>query len=394
VGATRAKVLERVRFGLAYTVGTVRGFATAESARLGKGVATHLAGTRSEAMSVVPAQAQLAMPVYKAEVKLSRVNVETKLVKSVAQSYEHTVHRPVPNPEIPKLQDALIVAERELRRLERDYHRPCHVCAGRLRIRCPDCKGRGRVRCGYCKGSGTQPCRRCKGRKVIKGGAVCPACNGTGKRHCEACNGRGWRTCRRCDGRGRCRCPHCRGTGLDGLVSDLELEHAEDRVDAIRRELTAQPLTVMAPFSEQWPYRIHFHEKRGTADAVVQVLHPQTGQVLVSEPVRQTSVSKDAVIENANPSIGLQPNELTLPSDAETRTWLIDHLAAAVAKTLRTTVANAQASAAKARAQQLSAEGKAAESVEALVDLARLIEEPKPRGAATILARLEQVVQQ
>jgi hypothetical protein len=234
------------------------------------------------------------------------------------------------------------------------------------------------------------PCRKCKGKKKVDG-KTCPACKGSGKRDCGACRG-GYRKCSECDGEGRERCDRCDGTGRDSHVTDFQLRRAHDHVHNLRMELHRQPLTIMAAFPAEWPYTIHFHEKHGSAEALVGIASPADPRAVVRDTVRQTSVSKDALVENANPAIGLQPNPLVLPSDETTRNWLITHLGNATADRLRALAVNARAAELKARAESLSREGRAAESVEAMVDLARVVQETQPSESDAILARLKESI--
>jgi len=79
---------------------------------------------------------------------------------------------------------------------------------------CDTCNGSGLIRCDTCEGKGYIPCPTCGG----KGNVLCKRCNGTGESPvCNKCDGTGVQTCSRCKGSGQYHgapCPQCNGEGV------------------------------------------------------------------------------------------------------------------------------------------------------------------------------------
>jgi len=95
--------------------------------------------------------------------------------------------------------------------------KPCYMCSGKGRIKCPVCRGTGfkRVLCPDCN-KGRVICEACKG----KGYFICDNCGGHGYFICKACGGTGsvylgwpwgYGSCPVCDGKGKIDCPVCVG---------------------------------------------------------------------------------------------------------------------------------------------------------------------------------------
>ena len=79
-------------------------------------------------------------------------------------------------------------------------------------------------------------------------------------------------------------------------------------------------------------------------------------------------------------------------ADLQSMRWTDDELCRATAERLHALTLSTRAAELKARADALGSRGKAAESVEALVDLARVVQESQPSEYEAILRRLKESI--
>ena len=223
----QARVLARVRFGLAIQVHGAGGAQTTASAALQRSLLAHLTQQHPDVIAL----AGEAPPFYGLTAELAALAVTDTVVSTEQRVHRYTIARQVPNPDIPRLQQLLAGARADLHHLRREFNRPCPTCQGRKQLPCTHCRARGNVACAPCNGSGHTPCSLCKGSGKATGHAKCAACNGAGSIPCRACRASGWLTCRACKGKpakctlcggagkkGNKTCPKCKGSGNLGCA--------------------------------------------------------------------------------------------------------------------------------------------------------------------------------
>jgi len=392
--AARKRILERVRFGLRLEVTGAGGRTTADSSALESAIRAKLATDKPEVIALAAAGAEQAEPAYGAHLELLALEIKSAVTRSEQRVHQYKVEREAPNPEIPRLRELLLVAQRDLADARREYNRPCFACGSRGRITCPTCGGTGgRTRCSACVGKGKKPCATCAGTG-LKNGKRCSTCKGRRTLKCKTCGGDGQLECRTCQGHGLVRCQRCDGTGRGGTVGPSELRQFEVRVGELETQLGEEPAMIVEDVPAQWPYVVHYHAKTGMGEVSLQLTHPSSRAVVRKEAFRETSAHEDATIENANPGIRLYGDPLVLPTDEAVRQALLDKLVAAATSRLIAAAIGVKAAELKALAEGLSREGKGEEAVEALVDLARTLEAVAPQEAATIIDRLKAELRQ
>jgi len=184
-------------------------------------------------------------------------------------------------------------------------------------------------------------------------------------------------------------CPRCNGTGRAGRVSRSDLLRLERGVEQLRHRLRIEPPSVMADFPAEWPYVVHVYHKTGSADVTIQVTHPTAASVVYSDRIRKANVHEDATIANPNPALGLGADPLVLPDDTSVRNALLDQLIPEATARLLSGVVGARIEELEANSETLSRQGRNAEAIEALVDLARTLEGASPEEAARIISQLK-----
>ena len=371
----RARVRERVRFGMTVEVRDKAAAPPAATAALKSGVLAQLSRAKPDVLDLVAAGGDAAGPVaYRARIELTRLDVAGGLSRTENRIYRYTVYRMVPNPEIPRLQSLLLAAERRLAYLRREYRRPCHVCRGTGRVACPACRGRGVRSCTFCRGTGWQGGNQANG--------PCKVCQGRGKRPCSVCRGRGQGTC-----------GHCRGTGRSSTVSRWDIERQERDVSSLSDQLRSAPAMVRQAFPAEWPYVVKHYQKVGSAETAIQVTSVIKNAVVRADTVRRQARYSDSTIENANPGIGLGADGLALPSDASIRQLVLGRATSDTASKLLAAVVSARVTALKATADGLSRGGDRVRAMEAAVDYARVLEAASPSAAARLLNSLKKGLQ-
>ncbi len=331
---------------------------------------------------------------YAAAVELRELNVRDRLVRTEQRVHRYTIERNFPNPEIPRLRLLLAEAQRDLERLREAYKRECRHCRGTGRLTCGRCDGKGVIPCGKCEGKGHVVCPDCKGKGTVAGSICptckalrrvsCPACEGTGSRYCPACSTarqkRGWVPCRQCD-----------GTGRLSKVRKSDIAEKEEQVRRLSGELARGPLMITRQAVAEWPYAVLFYEKTGTLSANVRLIDAASRQVLASRTISKSAGYEDSALSQANPAVGLAADALELPSDGEVHSALLEAAAADAARQLLADAIEARIARFNAEARRLEQAGKTDQAIEALVNVAVLMESAEPTEAAKLFKKLREM---
>ena len=358
----QATVLQRVSFALTVEIRGAGGLETPASAALRTGVLGQLTRRKPDVMAIGGG----APPLFGLAAELASLTVTDQIASAEQRVHRYTIARQVPNPDIPRVQQLLGGARRDLNHLRREYDRPCPRCQRRGHVTCPTCRGTKIVRCHNCNGTGS------------KGGNPCPACHGTGRKQCPTCRGRG-----------RIQCPRCKGTGRDGRVDHHDLRRKEREVRDLEYQLRNAPDYVIHQFPAEWPYTVRRHERKGIIDVGLQIRNAATGAILHSQRIQRNLPHYDTEILNANPDIGLSPDPLQLPAPDAIGAALTTAAAEAIATQAIPTVLKARAAELNAQADALARDRNPDHALEARVDTARLLQPTDPRAADALLQALQ-----
>lgn len=391
----RSRIFDRICFGLSLEVKESPQVSPSASAALKSRIMRSVSNQKPDFLLLVSGQRDARQPLYAVSVDPARVEVRSRLVRSENRTYDYTVYREVPNPEIPKLRDLLQMARQDLERLRREFNRTCTTCRGTGRLTCSRCGGKGELRCTDCRGTGKWDCSECGGDGFVLAGVECRKCNGTGKTRCVGCWGDGYATCNVCGGGigkgdGYIRCTRCNGRGKATSVTEYDVGRKESEVKGIQRKLSRAPMTVRKGFPTELPYVVNYHEKTGLMEVSVSIRNLSAGTVVRADVVRKTTHDQDSTIQNANPGVGLDSDGLNLPSDDDVQRYLIDAVALEITAKVLDAVVKDRISHMRSKANRLKQQGKALETVEAMVDTARLIEPSDAAEAARIIKRLRE----
>lgn len=389
----RSKIFERISFGLSLEVRKSEEVSPNASAALKSKIMQSISNQKPDFLLLVSGQEGARQPVYAISVDPAKVEIKSRLVSSENRTHNYTVYRDVPNPEIPKLRELLQVARQDLERLRREFDQTCPTCGGTGRLVCTKCGGRGEIRCTDCGGTGKWDCPECGGDGYVLDGVKCPKCDGSGKIRCVCCWGDGYATCDVCGGgigkgKGYIRCTRCNGKGKATNVTEYDVRKKEADVQDIQRKLSREPAIVQKGFPAEWPYVEHYHEKTGLVEVGVSIRNLPTGTIVRADVVRKTTRDQDVTIQSANPSVGLDPDGLDLPSDNTVQTLLVNAAASEITIKLLDAVVKDRISHMRSEANELKQKGNILEATEAITNAARLIEPSNPSEAAQIIENL------
>lgn len=207
--AMRLKVLDRISFtvGVKAVVsdrGSIVDPASARSCAL-----QCLGGERPRFVAIAPDKAW-AQATYSATLRLDEPELETRRTGRYDKTHQYTIHRKVPNPEIPRLRGLIRSGRSGLDRLTREYNRLCATCSGKGNVTCSTCRGTTRYRCVHCGGGGRTRCGHCGGAGRAAHHLNCTHCGASGRLKCATCQGGGKTRCGRCRGSGKTRCGRCK----------------------------------------------------------------------------------------------------------------------------------------------------------------------------------------
>ena len=378
----RARVAERVSFRLGLV---------ANDPPLRMRLTGRLAAEKPAYVRLVVGGAAARQAEYAADVNLTRLDVRDRIVRTERRAHRYAVSRAFPNPSIPRLRRLVAEARDDLARLRRAHARKCPDCKGEGKLTCKKCRGTGSVTCSNCHGQKHLPCPKCKGAGAINGSVcpqcrglrviACPECRGTGKTHCPACSTEKTR-------RGWVRCKRCGGTGRSAKVSSSQIKEKQEQLDRLVRRLAREPATVAREVVVEWPYEVLHYEKTGKLEAHVRLTDAATGAVLAANRVRNSAEYEDVTTHKANPTIGLHADALELPSDSDVRDALTEAAAAESAGRILAAALEARTEHFNAQAKGFSRAGQTDQAVEALVNMAVVMESHRPADAAAVFSRL------
>ncbi len=329
IEAARSRVFSRISFGIGVNVTDARVRKTVESSALRSRVFANISAKKPQFLRLESAKIGAKAPFYTATVSLEDLSVRggLGLVRSENRTHYYTSYRKIPNPEIPRLRILLRVARRDLARLRRDFNRRGHVT--------------GKSKHSISRGKKRAPTQRLRG--------------------------------------------HSRGKAT--RVTRWYIERKRAQVRHLQHQLTVAPYTVTESFSAKWPYVINYYEKSGIISASIRITNAggvTTDAITIRKTFRQT----DTTIDNPNPGIGLRVDPLTLCSNDEARTSLIQAAGSEVAVKIVAAVLKAKASEVRAKAQNASRRGNSIAATEAYVDLVHLVKPYDATEAARLLKSL------
>ncbi len=396
VKTARKKVVDRIRLVVQVEVRGAAGAPPNAVAALEKGVLAQVSRTKPAFLQLAAAAKVVPAADYGAVVQLNKLAVVGGLARTEQRTFVYQVYRNVPNPEVPKLQGLLRIATGELEHLRQEYNRPCPACTGTGRLVCHTCAGTGTVRCRNCLGTGRVRCASCNGTGWRGGNPAlgpCPRCAGRGTRTCAICGGVGTKWCHVCSTqshrRGWVTCGWCRGTGRGSNVTLRDVSTKEREAADLQTRLQNEPATIRKAFPAKWEYVVKHYEKRGTAEAGLEVTDRARKALVSADKIAKSVTHRDTTIENANADIGLAEDGLELPSDDAVGWSLLDKTAAETASKLVSAVVAARAIALRKAAEALSEQKRPEDALEAKVDYVHTLEAVNARGAAQILTRLK-----
>ena len=160
-----------------------------------------------------------------------------------------------------------------------------------------------------------------------------------------------------------------------------------DEIAGLHRRLAGEPRFVRQQVELEWPYEVVIYHKTAEATCDLRIEDRQR-KAVARDTVREAAVFEDEVIENANPDIGLQPDPLDLPTDAEACRSLMEALAVKAAARLVQQAVEARIAEVRATADDFSQRRQATASVEAYVDLWALTQPGDEAAAEKILGQL------
>jgi len=211
IRAMRPKVIERIAFTIGLTARAAGGRAIVDT---DDAVSSMRARLRGESLQFVSAAAGRGD--YAATLQLNAPHITTRETDRRDRTYHYTIHRKVPNPEIPRLRGLVRTGQGDLDRMSREYKRLCRTCGGKGKTKCSTCGGTRRHSCVRCGGGGRARCSHCRGAGKVAHRTNCAHCSATGKRSCSTCGGRGKSKCSPCGASGKTACSPCKGTGKAG----------------------------------------------------------------------------------------------------------------------------------------------------------------------------------
>lgn len=394
----KARIFDRVCFGLSLEVKQSRRIASNIPAMLKTTMTHYLSRQKPDFLSLMSGQIDTKRRPYSLVVDPINLEIKGGLVQKEKRTYRYTDYREVSNPEIPKLQNLLNIARQDLERLRREFNRTCSICGARGTLTCQPCGGRGKVTCTKCRGTGQVQCDVCKGTGQWQRGwregkpyfVECYKCKGSGKIRCYFCGGRGGKDCYTCRGDGRVECNRCLGSGKATSVSVWDIRNKENEVENIQRNLSRAPATVQKGFPAEWPYTVHHHEKTGFLEARISLESSEAGTAVHSDVVQKSRHYRDSTVQNANPNIGLDSDGLDLPSDDAVKRSLVNEISSEMISKVLDVMLKDRISYMRSKAEELRKQGRAHETVEVMVDIARLIEPSDSAEAAEVIESLRE----
>ena len=338
--AMREKIVERIGYSLAVEVTDGHRRVSADAATLQSKVLDIIARKSPEYLWAESGHEHGSWGDYQASLDIREFDVDSRIIRSDNRVHNYTIYQDVPNPEIPRILGRLESARQRLRRMRHQVNQPCYACQGK------------------------------------------------GKVKCSACSGKGKSDCPRCHGSGQVNCGKCRGSGRNPDVDHKDVRRQERKVQGLEGELRRTPSTISQGFRAQWPYTVEHHEKKGVTEVGISIADTSTAEVFHRDAIGKRDEHRDSTIQNPNPSIGLKPNDLNLPADAEVRRRLMDQIALQGSSRVLKAVINKRIAETHAKIDHLRQEQKDAQALEAEADLASLLGARDPKAAAEIINRL------
>jgi len=338
--AAQARVKARVAFSLGLDDTPVDRVAAPAAALLRGRVLKALDAARPEFVRLVDLRTANPPAAYAAAVRMTGVNIEQRPISVERRVHPYTIASEIPNPAVAHLRHAHAEARDDLARMKAEYATPCPACAGAGRVTCPTC------------------------------GGVNP------------------RTCTKCGGTGRIACPRCAGRGRLTTITPKDIARLEAEVAQLRHDADSLPPTVIERIPAAWQYSVETYEKAGWLTADFHVRRAAGGEIIKADTARIDLRFPASTVMNANPAIGLAPQPLRLPPDAEVQQALADRAAADVAARILGAATQDFAGQVAAAVERLSTGGSAADALEASVDLATVLRPANPAEADRIIADL------
>ena len=271
---------------------------------------------------------------FAAAVKLTSLTINQRRTRSEKRTHDYKIAREEPNPEIPRLQTLIESTQRELHGLRR---------------------------------------RRAE---------TCPHCHGLRPRRVDGRAGGGRR-----GGGHHAPCAFCRGTGLRYSVSDWDLRRKRDELEDLRDKLRRAPATVTYYDPAEWDYTVHHHEKTSDLDATFR-LNTAAGKAVNASTIGCVHRDTDSTIDGANPGIGLDPDPLSLDSDASMRYVVTRTAATEAARRIIADSIGYRLVDARNRSDAATKAGRSADAFEAQIDRMSLLRPLNRKQAAELMASL------
>mgnify|MGYP006287819437 CR=1 FL=1 len=330
----RGHVLRRIAFSAVVEIATRDGVGSHD---LESAVSTGLAGR--------PGFLTLAdRGEYRALIEATSFGTRLEEVRRERHKHRYAVQQEVVNPRLRLLADRVARERRELARLIERFNGPCRTCGG-------------------------------------DGWRNCPVCRGSGKVGED-------RTCRRCGGKGVVWCYACDGSGRQREITKEHIARQRRGVQRAVRGLRLAPRTVIATVWADWPY--DEVTVRKTADLTVEVnVRDAEGHTTGRAVVMDASAdAEDRTHENPNPAVGVAPDPLELPADADLRREAVRALGPRAGAEAIRALLRARVKSIEGTVNRLARSGDADDAIEAGVDVALTLEPVDSGQSRAVLADL------
>jgi hypothetical protein len=84
---------------------------------------------------------------------------------------------------------------------------------------------------------------------------------------------------------------------------------------AAESSMNSTPQYINEPVFSNWDYQIEHHNKNAIIKIALTIIDIITGTFLYNDTIEEQQAASDYLIENANPSAGVQPKSLEIDSD-------------------------------------------------------------------------------
>ncbi len=161
-------------------------------------------------------------------------------------------------------------------------------------------------------------------------------------------------------------------------------------VDRLRHELSRTPHQIKVTLHHDWDYTVETYTKTGQLNVATQLIDTTTGNPIKTFTHQASFTQSDDRTLNANPSVGVRHDDLSLRSDDFVSGAMTDELASAAGPWAVNALVDHRLAQINASIDVFEEAGKTAEALEARVEAAVLLGIVDPKGSLQTIDKLTQ----